>query len=249
LVARMARPFLQRWDIQTSRHVDHFLAISRYIQKRIKRFYGVESTILYPPVETEFFHPQKLKREDFFLIVSALAPYKRLDLAVDAFNELGYPLLIIGEGQEGHTLEKRARSNIRFLGHLPQSEVRSYYERCRALVFPGEEDFGIAPLESQLMGRPVIAFGRGGILETVVPDRGTWNSQTGIAEEKTHQPTGVFFYQQTPLALKEAVQHFESIETCFDSGSLRTHALRFDAKTFAYRMKMFVQEMAGRKKC
>ena len=235
-------PGLRRWDVRSSKRVDEFVAISRHVQKRIKKYYHRESTVIYPPVDSTFYSPTGERGEDFFLIVSAFAPYKRLDLAVEAFNELGYPLVIIGEGQSSEYLRSIAGPNIQFRGWLSNEEIRSCYARCRAFVFCGEEDFGITPLEAQCMGKPVIGFAKGGLLETVIPDRQTWKSETGISEEKTCHPTGVFFHQQTPEALISAIRHFEKVEDRFESEVIRNHALPFDLNIFSDRIREFIED-------
>lgn len=235
-------PGLRRWDVRSSKRVDEFVAISRHVQKRIKKYYNRESTVIYPPVDSTFYSPTGERGEDFYLIVSAFAPYKRLDLAVEAFNELGYPLVIIGEGQSAEYLRSIAGPNIQFRGWLSNEEIRSCYARCRAFVFCGEEDFGITPLEAQCMGKPVIGFAKGGLLETVIPDRQTWKSETGISEEKTCHPTGVFFHQQTPEALISAIRHFEKVEDRFESEVIRNHALAFDLNIFSDRIWEFIED-------
>jgi glycosyltransferase involved in cell wall biosynthesis len=193
-------------------------------------------------VNTHFYSPNNQPREDFFLVVGALSPYKRVDLAVEAFNELGYPLKIIGTGPEMPYLRIIAASNIQFLGWMADEQVRSHYSRCRALVFPGEEDFGIVPLEAQAMGCPVIALGKGGALETVIPESSSWKPQTGIPEEKTQKPTGLFFYQTEKKNLCQAIEHFNTVATGFDANEIREHALKFDLDQFQYRIRMFIQE-------
>lgn len=249
-VMKTLAPLLRRWDVRSSRRVDQFIAISHHVQKRIKRYYGRESVVIYPPVNGEFYTPGKNEvKEDFFLIVSAFAPYKRVDLAVEAFNELGYPLVVIGEGQMGDSLRKEAGPNIRFEGWLPDEEIRSFYARCRAFVFCGEEDFGITPLEAQAMGKPVIALGRGGVLETVIPDRETWKPETGINVRKTSCPTGVFFYESTPAALVSAIRHFEEVEEIFLPDFARKHALQFDLKVFSDRIQHFIEEQFHNHRC
>ncbi|MDH3256735.1 MAG: glycosyltransferase [Nitrospinota bacterium] len=195
-----------------------------------------------PPVNTRFYSPSDQPREDYFLMVGALSPYKRVDLAVEAFNELGYPLRIIGAGPEMPYLRLIAASNIQFLGRIDDEQVRSHYARCRALVFPGEEDFGIVPLEAQAMGCPVIALGKGGALETVIPESGSWKPQTGIPVEKTQKPTGLFFYQTEKEHLCQAIEYFITVETGFDANEIRKHALKFDQDQFQYRIRMFIQE-------
>ena len=149
---KLLRPWLQRWDVKTSRRVNYFIANSRHVQKRIKKYYEKEATIIHPPVDTELFAPKKTKEKgDFFLIVSAFAPYKRLDLAVEAFNQMGLPFFIIGEGQDGKRLKEMAKPNVQFEGWLDNSQIRSHFAKCRAFVFCGEEDFGITLLEAQAM--------------------------------------------------------------------------------------------------
>lgn len=239
---KLIAPSLRRWDVRSSKRVDEFIAISRHVEKRIKKYYHRPSTVIYPPVDSSFFTSTGEQNEDFFLIVSAFAPYKRLDLAVEAFNELGYPLVIIGEGQNAKYLQGLAGPNIQFKGWLSNEEIRSYYGRCRAFVFCGEEDFGITPLEAQCMGKPVIGFAKGGLLETVIPDRQTWKPEMGIEEEKTDQPTGVFFHQQTPDALVTAIRHFEKIEDRFVAKSIRNHALQFDLNIFSDRIQEFIED-------
>ena len=242
LLMRLLRPLLKNWDVQSNRGVHQFIAISRHIQKKIESYYQRDSTVIAPPVNTDFYSPGDESREDFFLIVGALSPYKRVDLAVEAFNELGYPLRIIGAGPEMPYLRSIAASNIQFLGSLSDEQVRSHYARCRALVFPGEEDFGIVPLEAQAMGCPVIALGKGGALETVIPESGSWKPQTGIPEEKTRKPTGIYFYQTEKKDLCQAIEHFNTVETRFDANLIREHALKFNQDQFRYRIRMFTQE-------
>ena len=242
-VMKLLRPWLQRWDVKTSRRVNYFIANSLHVKKRIKKYYGKEATIIHPPVDTELFTPDNTaNKEDYFLIVSAFAPYKRLDLAVEAFNQMGLPFFIIGEGQDSKRLKEMAKPNIQFEGWLDNSQIRSHFARCRAFVFCGEEDFGITLLEAQAMGRPIIAFGRGGALETVIPDNQTWTPETEIPKSSTSQPTGVFFYEQTTEALINAIQHFQTIESQFDSNAIRTHALKVDVSVYTKRMQKLIDE-------
>jgi glycosyltransferase involved in cell wall biosynthesis len=238
----LLQPFLKYWDTRSNRNVHQFIAISRHVQKKIESYYQRESTVIVPPVNTDFYTPTDAPREDYFLIVSALSPYKRVDLAVEAFNELGYPLRIIGVGPEMPYLRSIAASNIQFLGWATDEQVRSHYARCRALVFPGEEDFGIVPLEAQAMGCPVIAFGKGGALETIIPEASSWKPQTGIPNDKTQKPTGLFFYQVETGNLCKAIEDFIDVETRFDAKEIRTHALQFSLDQFQYRVRMFLRE-------
>lgn len=237
----LLRPYLKKWDIDSSQGVNHFIAISKHVEKRIQSYYRRKAEVVYPPVDTKFYAPTGEKPEDFFLIVSAFAPYKRLDLAVEAFGKLGYPLKIIGSGQELSRLKKIAAPNIEFLGWLSNEAIRSHYARCRAFIFPGEEDFGITPLEAQGMGRPVIAYSRGGVLETVVPEIGSWKPEFDIPKEKIARPTGVFFHDQTPGALISAVQSFESIEKNFDPEYIRNHASQFDVEVFSRHIQAHIE--------
>ncbi len=239
MAMKIIAPALRRWDVRMNRHVDFFIANSEHVQKRIKKYYDRESTVIYPPVDTEYFKPQGLVKGDFFLILSAFAPYKRVDLAVEAFNKLGYPLVIIGTGQDEDRLRRLAKENIQFKGWLEPDEIRSYLERCRALIFPGEEDFGITPVEAQAMGRPVIAFGKGGVLETVVSSFGSTVEDSFNSQEPA---TGVFFNEPTAEALMQAVAHFETIESSFDPNSIRQKAQNFDTKIFSDRIKKFIDQ-------
>jgi glycosyltransferase involved in cell wall biosynthesis len=216
---------LQRWDLRAASRVHSFVAISGAVQARIRRFYQRDAEIIYPPTDVQRCR-FSAERGDYFLIISRLVPYKRIDLAVQAFNELGLPLVIIGDGRDRPALEAMARPNVRFLGRLADEEAGRYLTRCRAFVFPGEEDFGIAPLEAQAAGRPVIAYAGGGALETI-----------------TDGVTGVFFREQTPESLVGAVRRFS--ETRFDHSAIRDSALRFDRTVFERRLAEFVRTTLG----
>src|SRR5207249_9289317 len=161
--------WLRQWDRQTADRVDHFIAISRTVQRRIEECYNRSSIVIYPPVNTDFYCPAPVPREDYYLVVSAFAPYKRLDLAIEACNRLKRKLVIIGTGQAEARLRALAGPTVHFLGWQPNEIVRDHLRRCRALLFPGEEDFGIVPVEAQACGTPVIAYGKGGATETIVP--------------------------------------------------------------------------------
>jgi glycosyltransferase involved in cell wall biosynthesis len=222
--------WLRDWDRRTAEGVTHFLAISETVQQRIAECYGRESTVIYPPVDTDFYHPAALPREDFYLAVSAFAPYKRLDLAIQACNALRRPLLLIGNGQDEARLRALAGPTIHFLGWQPDAVIRDHLRRCRALLFPGEEDFGIVPVEAQACGAPVIAFGRGGATETVFPlgkREGTGVSSVVSA------PTGLWFAEQTVESLAEALTMFEKNRAHFSPSAARRQALRFNAARFA----------------
>jgi glycosyltransferase involved in cell wall biosynthesis len=216
---------LRLWDKLAADRVEHFVAISETVRRRIQKFYGREAAIIHPPVDVERFQVQE-RHEDYFLIVSRLVPYKRIDLAVEAFNHLGLPLKIAGDGRDRPRLEAMAKPNVEFLGRLPNHEVERYISRCKAFIFPGEEDFGIAPVEAQAAGRPVIAYAAGGALETVIE---------GV--------TGSFFREQTADSLAEAVANFR--DGAFDSATISRHAHGFDKATFKTRLRRFVEEKLG----
>jgi glycosyltransferase involved in cell wall biosynthesis len=217
--------WLRQWDRRTAEGVTHFLAISETVQRRIAECYDRDSTVIYPPVDTEFYHPAALPREDYYLAVSAFAPYKRLDLAIEACNALRRPLVLIGNGQDEARLRALAGPTIHFLGWQPDAVIRDHLRRCRALLFPGEEDFGIVPVEAQACGAPVIAFGRGGATETVIPQ--------GKTAASSAAPTGLWFAEQSVEALAEALTVFEKYRGHFSPSAARRQALRFNASRFA----------------
>lgn len=211
---------LRSWDAIMSLRVDQFVAISRAISDRIQKYYRRDSEIIYPPVETTRFSPAP-RPDDFFLIVSRLIPYKRVDLAVRAFNKLGLPLKIVGSGRDKAALESIAGPNIEFLGRVSDEEVVSLFSRCQAFLFPGEEDFGIAPLEAQAAGRPVIALRAGGAMETVLDGQ-----------------TGVFFDEQTWESLIDAVKRFQL--QSFQTSTMTRWAAEFDTSRFRQRFSALV---------
>ena len=217
---------LREWDRRSAAGVTHFIANSRAVQTRIKECYGRSSVVIHPPVNTDFYSPIALPREDYYLLFSAFAPYKRLDLAIEACNRLKTRLVVIGSGQEEKKLRRLAGPTITFLGYQPDEAVRDHLRRCRALIFPGEEDFGIVPVEAQACGAPVIAFARGGAMETVVPRFGAWQGPPS-------PPTGIWFAEQTTDCLVEAMECMENEHSKFDPAALRRHAQRFDGRRFA----------------
>lgn len=222
--------YLRSWDEKSADRVDHYAAISENVRRRIRKHYRRDSEVIYPPADTDYFELSK-KEGEYFLVASALVPYKRIDLAVCAFNQLKVPLIVIGEGSEKKRLMKMAGRNVKFLDWQPREELRRYYHGCRALIFPGEEDFGIVPVEAQACGKPVIALGRGGVTESV---RGVYPGQ-----KITFSPTGIFFHEQTEQALIEAVRHFESV--AFEPEIVRENALRFGKRVFKEKIKKFVE--------
>jgi glycosyltransferase involved in cell wall biosynthesis len=227
-------PRLRRWDVASSARVTRFVAISENVRERIKRIYNRDADVIYPPVDCELFKPSGAVK-DYYLIISALVPYKRVDVAIEAFRRSGRRLVIIGVGQSERGLRKMRGGNIDFLGWKPDEEIARYYASCRAFIFPGVEDFGIAPLEAQAAGRPVVAFGRGGALETVVPP----DNREG------RKPTGIFFREQTPEALNAALDEFENREDAFDPNAARENALRFDRKIFKKRVEEYFRPFAS----
>jgi glycosyltransferase involved in cell wall biosynthesis len=205
------RPVLARlatWDAATAVRVHRFIANSRHVADRIRRYYNREATIVYPPVDTVFYHPEPVVPESHFLIVSAFVPYKRIDIAIDACRRIGARLRIVGDGPDRERIERLSGPNVTFLGSLPDTQLRDEYRRARAVIMPGEEDFGIVPIEAQACGRPVVALGRGGALETV-----------------TDGETGVFFAEPTAESLADALTRTAAMS--FDAARIRSSAERF----------------------
>jgi glycosyltransferase involved in cell wall biosynthesis len=217
---------LRRFDRATAGpdQVTRLVAISDYVRARVLRHWGRDASIVYPPVDVETFRPDGRPPDDFYLLVGAFVPYKRADLAIETFASLGRRLVVVGDGPLRAALERRPHRGVELLGRVPEPELAKLYARCRALVYPQEEDFGIAALEAQASGRPVIAFGRGGAVETVRP-------LTGPADGAVHA-TGVHFDAQTRDALVDAVERFEEAEPYFDAKLIRSHAERFSAARF-----------------
>jgi glycosyltransferase involved in cell wall biosynthesis len=217
---------LARWDRDTAGRVDRYVAISHYVAGRIRRYYNREASVVYPPVDTNFFHPDSHAPERFALIVSALVPYKRIEVGIDACARAGVPLKIIGDGPERASLERRATGNTEFLGRLSDEDVRTLYRRAAVLVLPGEEDFGIVPLEAQACGRPVVALGRGGARETVVPNE-----------------TGLLVDEAEPAAFADAIDR--ALHHRFDPEAIRRHAERFSRSRFGDEIEALVNSEAG----
>lgn len=214
--------YMRLWDQVSAQRVDHFVANSRFVAGRIEKYYRRTAEVIHPPVRVA---DCKIGRREgeFYLSVGQLVAYKRPDLLVEAFNSLGRPLLMIGGGELFGRLRRMARSNIRLVGSQSSEIIRDSYARCRALVFPGVEDFGIVPVEAMASGKPVIAYGGGGVLDTVVD---------GI--------TGVLFHEQSASGVVDAVRKFEQIEGTFDPATIRGHAERFSEEVFVKRFSAFV---------
>ena len=213
---------LQRWDKAAAQRVDHFIAISSEIQRRIARFYGRESTLLYPPVALDRFAP-RADVGDYFLSLGRLIPYKRVDLAVRACAALNLPLRVGGDGRDRERLRRMAGPAVQFLGRVPEADLPELMARCRAFIFPGLEDFGIAPVQALAAGRPVIAFAGGGALDIV---------QDGV--------NGVLFHEPTVEALAAALERFSRLR--FDPEVIRRSAEKFDAAVFKERLSAFIAE-------
>ena len=213
-------PYVREFDRKAAQRVTHFIANSRFVQQRIQSAYGRESEVIYPPVDVGVFEAGR-PAEDFYLIVTELVAYKRVDLAIDAFNRLGKKLVILGDGPEGAALRARAKPNIEFLGRQPFATLRDRFERCRAFIYPQIEDFGITAVEAQAAGRPVIAFRQGGALETVI--EGT---------------TGLFFDEQTAESLAGCVEKFEGMS--FSAETCRENAERFRPEAFREAIRGFL---------
>jgi glycosyltransferase involved in cell wall biosynthesis len=242
--AQMALAALRAWDRAAAQRVDHYIANSQNVAARIRAHYGREATVIYPPVDTEFFTPARSAqstqsrtlrvdrvdredREDYYLVVSRLVPYKRVDLAVLACTQLGLPLVVVGDGPERARLDAMAGPTVRFAGEVDDDSLRGFYRGCRALIFPGEEDFGIVPVEAQSCGRPVIGFARGGLRETVVPGR-----------------TGTLFPAQSIESLRSALGAFDPGR--FDPQAIRAHAGQFSRPRFQQAIAAFVERVVSR---
>ena len=213
---------LRHWDRATAPRVDRFVAISNHVRERIRTFYGRDADVVYPPADTDYFTPAASPSADYDLIVSALVPYKRVELAIQAYAGRKEKLRIIGSGTEYARLREMAGKNIEFMGRVPDEAMREHIRNCRLLVFPGEEDFGIVPVEAMACGRPVVAFGRGGVTETVV-DR----------------VTGVFFPEATPASLSAALDRAEA--ATWNPAVIRARALQFSVQTFINGMERAIR--------
>lgn len=216
--------YLRLWDQATADRVDHFIANSNHVASRIHKYYRRNAEVIHPPVNIgQFFSSQHI--ENFYLVVARLVNYKRIDLAVEAFNQLRKKLIIIGGGEAYKQLLKQAGPTVHLWGKQPFDTIQGCYAKCRALIFPGEEDFGLVPVEAMAAGRPVIAYGKGGALETVI-------------EKKT----GLFFREQTVESLVDAVYRFENIDDSFDTAECQAQAEKFSKERFQNQIWNFVDE-------
>ncbi|MFL7839413.1 MAG: glycosyltransferase [Candidatus Promineifilaceae bacterium] len=223
---------LRQWDRLAADRVDHFIAISQNIRQRIAKIYRRRSTIIYPPVDTGRFASAAVPdggTEDYYLIVGRLVPYRRIDILIEAFNKMEKPLVIAGTGRDQQRLQEMAGPTIDFLGYVPDEDLPDLMARCRAFMWPGEEDFGISPIQAMAAGRPVIAYAAGGALETVIPGR-----------------TGMLFYKQTAQAIVEAVEQFNAC--ALDSWAISAFAAQFDTIEFKRKMQQFVEEKLEERK-
>ncbi|MFT6774713.1 MAG: glycosyltransferase involved in cell wall biosynthesis [Paracoccaceae bacterium] len=220
LVARLAFSAavmgLRTWDTASAQRVDRIVANSQFVARRVRRSWGREASVVHPPVDLDAYRPGPSGRGDFYLFLSELAPYKRADLAIEAVRGTDRRLKVVGSGSERARLEATAPSNVEFLGRAADGQMAELYQSCRALLFPGIEDFGIVPLEAMACGRPVIALGRGGALDTVIDGE-----------------TGVLFDDQSPEGLRAALDRFEAdLEDTLDPARIVRHAAGFGAAAF-----------------
>jgi glycosyltransferase involved in cell wall biosynthesis len=214
---------IRLWDVATVNRVDHFIANSKFIAERIKKTYNRESIVIYPPVNTDFFSFQEAK-EDYYFTASRMVSYKKIQLIVETFNELpNHKLIVGGKGPDFEKIKKIAKPNIQILGYTSEDELKQYMQKAKAFVFAAEEDFGIVPVEAQSCGTPVIAFGKGGALETVIDGE-----------------TGLFFHKQDVPSLLEAIEKFEKLT--FNYTVIRENALKYSKQRFEKEMKEFVEE-------
>jgi glycosyltransferase involved in cell wall biosynthesis len=230
LFARWQLHRIRTWDVRSNNSVDQFISNSGFVSRRISKFYGRTSKLIFPPVDTSLFTLERNK-QDYYVAAGRFAPFKRLDLVAEAFA--GMPdrkLILVGDGPEMGKIRSKAGPNVEFVGYQSAAVVRKYLANARAFIFPSEEDFGIVPVEAQACGTPVIAFGRGGALETVVP------AGTG------RPATGLFFHQQSAQAIREAVQQFEATAGQFDAEQICLHAQSFSIPSFKSALQQVIND-------
>lgn len=233
LLAKYLLHKIRMWDVRTSNGVDHFIANSKFISRRVKKVYGRDADVIYPPVEVERFDFNDNK-EDFYLTASRMVPYKRMDLIVEAFaNMPDKKLVVIGDGSEMPKVKKKAAANIEILGYQPDQVLQDYMKRAKAFVFAAEEDFGITPVEAQACGTPVIAYGKGGVLETVRP--------YGI-----NNPTGLFFDRQSISSLVETVKKFDKIQNLILPSDCKENSQSFSSDRFKRELNAYIEQKWNR---
>jgi len=223
--------YMRLWDYASARRVDYFVANSRFTASRIRKCYGRESAVIHPPVDVSGSKPSDQPGE-YYIAIGRMVDYKRFDLAIAACTKLGRRLKIIGGGPQEKSLRRMAGPTVEFMGRVSDAVLQENLAGCRALLFPGEEDFGIVPVEAQSAGRPVIAYASGGVLETM---RGIFPN-----EDRVENPTGVFFTDQSVSGLTKAILQFESMEHDFHPQTIREHSLQFDSTIFKQRIAEFV---------
>ncbi|MEM9219370.1 MAG: glycosyltransferase [Cyanobacteria bacterium P01_F01_bin.150] len=224
LLTRIILHYLRLWDVACANRVDAFLANSQYVARRVWKTYRRSAQVIYPPVLVDRFKPQR-QRDDFYFVLSRFVPYKRVDIIVSAFTQLDLPLIVVGDGPEQSRIQQLAGPNVTLLPPQPEEVVADYMNRCKAFVYAAEEDFGIAPVEAQAAGAPVIAYGKGGVLETVIPGK-----------------TGILFDHQTPESVMAAVQTVESGQVIFASDLICDNAARFGPDRFQRELSRFVDQ-------
>lgn len=229
LIAKYLLHKIRLWDYRTANGVDHFIANSKFISRRIRKVYGRSSDVIYPPVDVKNFKLNENK-EDYYFTASRLVPYKRIDLIVDAFNKMpDKKLVVIGDGSEMDKIKSKAKKNIEILGYQPNNIMQEHMQNAKAFVFAAEEDFGITPVEAQACGTPVIAFGKGGVLET-------------INSIENSQPTGLFFDKQNPECIIESVKKFENMQDVFEPTECRRNAEKFSEERFRREINAYVRD-------
>jgi glycosyltransferase involved in cell wall biosynthesis len=237
-VFSLSAHYVRGWDYQAAQRVTHFIANSEYVARRISHYYRRGSTVIHPPIDTEKAVLAK-SPGDYYLAVGRLVAYKRTEILIEACNQLGRPLHIVGDGPEIKRLRAIAGPTIQFLGKLSSAELWHTYAHCRALLFAADEDFGMVPLEAQACGRPVVAYGKGGSLETV---RG-YHDRAGRPVRDDEDATGVFFYEQNADAVARAILRFEAIEDEFSPEAIQAHARQFDTSVFVEKLRQFVSDV------
>lgn len=214
---------LRLWDVISANRVDYFISNSEYISQRIKKIYRRDSTVIYPPVNVNYFNIIENPSRDYYFTASRMVPYKKIDLIVEAFAKNGKKIIVAGDGPELKKIKAKANSNVTFIGHIANEKLKQYLQNAKAFVFAAEEDFGIIPVEAQACGTPVIAYGKGGVLETVIENQ-----------------TGIFFEKQTPESLNQAIDKFENMS--FETTQIRENALRFSEDRFMEEIKLFIED-------